>query len=117
MKLRALVEAEVTPAVFNKHLVLYVDELEGSAFYIITDIPPISKEKYNKLIRLSFDEGSLASYLFINQIDKDWSNNKEFLGYAPNPLTNNPTWAYTWKEFIAHMKEKHPPDDGDDFDE
>ena len=119
MKLRNLFEVEVTPAVFEKYLVVFVDDpsVRGSAntpggfLYIISDIPPISPEQYNKLFRVSFEEGGLSSSVFVARFDlKDWYSD------GNNAAANVTTYVYPWKEFVAHMKEKYPYD-GDDFDE
>ena len=113
MKLKQLLEAQVTSEVLAKYLVLYVDSAM-SAYYIITDVPPISKEKFQKLYDLSFEPGSLTDWLEITHIlhEKDWYNHAMYHG-----LSDITTWVYTWKEFVATMKEHYSPDEVDDFDE
>ena len=121
MKLRNILEAEVTPAVFQKHLVLFVDGAMG-AVYIITDIPPISDEKFQKLYDLSFEPGSLAEWIDVIRIDhtdqrrlQDEFGNE--FGTEDEPFANVTTYVYTWKAFVATMKEHYPFDEDDDFDE
>ena len=113
MKLKELSEAEVTADVLAKYLVLYVDGAMGG-YYIITDIPPISEQKFQKLYDLSFESGSLAEWIEITRIrHKDWYEHVMFLGGT----SDVPTWVYTWKAFVATMKEHFPFDTVDDFDE
>ena len=125
MKLTALVEAKVSPAIFARYLILFVDhdpapdhtlgEVMGHGeFYIITDIPPISEEKFQKLFKLSFERVSLMDWVKVIKIDHtDWYKG---LGTEENPFIYATSFVLTWKEFVGHMEYEYHPDD-DDFDE
>ena len=114
MKLHALTETEVTPAVFARYLVVYVDDGGAGDFYIVTDIPPISEEKFQKLFKLSFEPGSLLDWVRVMRIDHtDWYDE---MGTEESPFENVTNYVVTWKEFVADVKRAFAPDD-DDFSE
>ena len=108
MKLHNIFEAQLTRDQFTRYLIIFVDGAFG-AVYIITDIPPISEEKFQKLYKLSFEANTLADWISIERtVEEDWDDE-----YFEEAIT----YVMDWKGFVAHIKEYYPPDGDDDFDE
>ena len=84
--------------------------------YIITDVPRLSDEKFNKLYNLSFEEGSLSDRVEIYPINPIDLHDVE-LDDAAEGITRG-IGSDKWKKFVADMKEYYVPDEeDDDFDE
>ena len=130
MKLRNLFEDKITPddirEAAKKHLIVEVT-LEGSVretvdyadVYIITDIPPISKQQFRKLKDTSFEPRSLAEYIILlpvhlPQYGDVWY---EWLQRIYSTGVNNNLGAMKWKQFVSYMKTSFPNEEDDDFDE
>ena len=117
---------------------LIVDVQHDGSIYVITDIQPISKEQFRKLYKVSFEPGSYADWVEVKSVDpvKHWGNTTASFN-RPSHITlfdwfqgGWDRWhewldhsfkhdrikikATTWKELVAHLKDKFPP--GDDFD-
>ncbi len=124
MKLQALYETEVIDELrreASKHLIAvvdYDDRTKRIEVFVITDVPPTTKEQYDRLKSVTFT-GSNNTYADI-----------EVLNYAP--WLNIPNWFIEWhdriapetfklrwvkwKQFAEEMITNYP-DDEDDFDE
>jgi len=120
VKLRNLIENELTQAdvrqAAEKNLVAILYSMyDWPDVYIITDVPKISREQFDKLNGLSLGSRS------------------EFLGMFNDEGIRMPSWfkrkfedgsikikrALTWKQLVAHVKTVPLQDDEyeDDFDE
>ena len=76
-------------------------------YYIISDIPAVSKDQYRKLFDLSFESGTIDNNVIMepyNYLDKGI----HFIQANVKTLT--------WKEFVAKMKTNYPYRE-DDFSE
>ena len=78
MKLRNLFETtNLTPddvkRAQNKNLI--VDIQHDGAIYVVTDIPPISKQQLRELYKASFEPGSFEDWVDIKVVDpeKHWN--------------------------------------------
>ena len=115
MKLRNLFEDDTK---FFQHLktnlIVEVTDEDGtmkSEFYIISDVPRISEEQFDKLYEVSFKAKPPRSFLILDRVDSYESK------YRPHMV-----FDMTWKKFVKYMQEYwheyyDDPDDTDDFDE
>ena len=79
-----------------------------NTYYIISDIPAISEDRYRELFNVSFESRSVDNNVTMepyNYLDK----HLRFIQANVETLT--------WKEFITRMKTNYPYSGDDDFDE
>ena len=88
---------------------------------IISDVPRISQEQYEKLYKISFKErlryGVADEVDFMPTFwDPLWKNEEKWHGWV-KARRGMVIRTMTWKQFVADMKENYPNDEDDDFDE
>ena len=117
MKLHDLFENNLTSTdirdIAQKNLVMISNI---GRVYIISDVPAISKDQFNKLKDLSFKyRYEDARYAVHRLVDKDW-NNKQWKMWE-DTLRNSKIEELKWKDYVAKTKWTGRDADDDDFSE
>ena len=102
----------------QNHLVMYAGEND---IVIISDVPRISEEQYEKLYKISFKErlrygvGDEVSFMPILWDGMFRDNEEKWHKWVET--RRQVIRTMTWNKFVEFVKENYPNDEDDDFDE